>query len=177
MDSSQAGKPACGLRLITQDNIMRQPSKALLSGMALAACTLAQADEFGRHPYYLHALSDLRAAQWQIDHRRPEDGEIQEDEMVLADETAMAIQTVKAAAMDDGKNMAYQPPVDADLDRPGRLHAADDLLKKARQDIAQPEDDPVARGRQRVALLHIDAALHAADRAFKAVHRIEQERE
>ena len=32
--------------------------------------TLAHAEVPGQHPYYLHALSDLRAARWMLPHRR-----------------------------------------------------------------------------------------------------------
>ena len=56
-------------------------------------------------------------------------------------------------------------------------HAAADLLRKARADIARPESDAVARDAQRLSLLHIDAALHAADRAIHAVRAVDDKRE
>jgi hypothetical protein len=31
--------------------------------------TLAHAEVPGQHPYYLHALSDLRAGRWMLQHR------------------------------------------------------------------------------------------------------------
>ena len=155
--------------------------KTILLGAALAlplfASSLALADEAGRHPHYIHALSDLRAAQWQIDHRRPEDGEVREDEQVSSDEVALAIRSVTDAAARDGKDLGFQPPPDAPMAYGGRLHAAIDLLRAAHNDLSMPEDDPVARGQQHASLLRIDAALHAAQRAVGAVERAQDSRE
>ena len=55
---------------------MKTTVRAAALALPLLVSTLAMAQLPGRHPHYIHALSDLRAAQWQIDHRRPEDGEI-----------------------------------------------------------------------------------------------------
>lgn len=153
----------------------------LVLGAALAlpllASTLAIADEAGRHPHYIHALSDLRAAQWQIDHRRPEDGEVREDEQVASDEVSIAIRSVTDAAYREGKDLGFQPPPDAPLAYGGRLRAAIDLLRAARNDLAMPEDDQIARGQQHAAFLRIDAALHAAQRAIGATERAQDSRE
>ena len=35
--------------------------------VALIASAPTFADEYGKHPFYLHALSDLHSAVWQID--------------------------------------------------------------------------------------------------------------
>jgi hypothetical protein len=145
--------------------------------LPLIASTLALADEPGRHPHYIHALSDLRAAQWQIDHRRPEDGAVREDEQVASDEVSIAIRSVSDAAWRDGKDLGFQPPPDAPMAYGGRLRAAIDLLHAARNDLAMPEDDPVARGRQHAALLRVDASLHAAQRAVGAAERAQDSRE
>jgi hypothetical protein len=59
----------------------------------------------------------------------------------------------------------------------GRLHTAIDLLRAAHDDLALPEDDPVARGQQHAALLRVDSALHAAQRAIGAVERAQDSRE
>ena len=155
--------------------------KKFVLGTALAlpllASTLAIADEAGRHPHYIHALSDLRAAQWQIDHRRPEDGEVREDEQVASDEVSIAIRSVTDAAYREGKDLGFQPPPDAPMAYGGRLHAAIDLLRAAHNDLAMPEDDPVARGQQHAALLRVDASLHAAQRAIGAAERAQDSRE
>jgi hypothetical protein len=145
--------------------------------LPLLLSTLAMAQMPGRHPHYIHALSDLRAAQWQVDHRRPEDGEVREDELVASDEVAAAIRSATAAASVDGKDLGWNPPPDAPLAWDGRLHAAIDLLRAARADLALPEDDPMARNQQKLALLRVDAALHAAERAVGAVRRLDDSRE
>lgn len=145
--------------------------------LPLLMSTLAMAQLPGRHPHYIHALSDLRAAQWQIDHRHPEDGEIREDELVASDEVAAAIHSTSGAASADGKDLGWNPPPDAPMAYDGRLHAALDLLRAARNDLALPEDDPLARNQQKLAILRVDAALHAAERAIGAVRRLDDSRE
>lgn len=142
--------------------------------VSVLLCNAASAEDAGQHPRYIHALSDLRAAQWQVDHRRAEDGQIQEDELVTSDETAAAIQAVRRAAVLDDKDINFNPPPDVYLAYEGRLHATVDLLKRARADVARTEDNPSARGPQRLAILHIDAAIHAAERAINGVRGVER---
>jgi hypothetical protein len=156
---------------------MKKLALGAVFALPLLASTLAMGDEPGRHPHYIHALSDLRAAQWQIDHRRPEDGEVREDEQVASDEVSIAIRSVTDAAYRDGKDLGFQPPPDTPLAYDGRLHAAIDLLRAARNDLTLPEDDPVARGQQHSALLRVDASLHAAQRAIGAAQRAQDSRE
>jgi len=156
---------------------MKPIVRAATLALPLLMSTLAMAQMPGRHPHYIHALSDLRAAQWQIDHRRPEDGEMREDELVASDEVAAAIHSATSAASADGKDLGWNPPPDAPAAYDGRLHAAIDLLHAAHNDLALPEDDPVARNQQRLATLRVDAALHAAERAVGAARRAADSRE
>ncbi len=136
---------------------------ALCAGLALP--WIAQADSPGRHPYYLHALSDLRAARWMVEHR-PGDASVSGHEDVAISEIDQAIGEIKRAAIDDGKNIGEHPNVDAPPDRPGRLHKAVELLRKVHADVAREEDDPVSRDLRNRAVTHIDAALHAAEGAL-----------
>lgn len=145
--------------------------------LPLLASTLALAQMPGRHPHYIHALADLRAAQWQIDHRRPEDGEMREDELVASDEVAAAIHSTTNAAAADAKDLGWNPPPDAPPAFDGRLHAAIDLMRAARADLALPEDDPMAINQQRLAILRVDAAIHAAGRAVGDARRVQDSRE
>ena len=156
---------------------MKTTVRVAAFALPLLVSTLAMAQLPGRHPHYIHALSDLRAAQWQIDHRRPEDGEIREDELVASDEVAAAVHSTSSAASADGKDLGWNAPPDAPLAYDGRLHAAIDLLRAAHADLAMPEDDPMAVNQQKLALLRVDAALHAAQRAVGAVRRIDDSRE
>ena len=119
----------------------------------------------GDHPYYLHALSDLRAARWMIEHR-PGNWAQTNDEMEAVRQINAAIDEIKKASIDDGKNIEDHPKVDERNDHDGRLHEAVDFLKKAREDISHDEDNRFAQGLQDRAYMHIDKALDATRRAI-----------
>jgi hypothetical protein len=121
----------------------------------------------GPHPYYLHALSDLRAARWMIEHR-PGNWAQTEDEIAAVHRIDAAIGEIKKASIEDGKNLEDHPHVDEAVDHPGRLHAALDYLRKARQDIGHDEDNMFAQGLQARAYGHIDGAIDAVKRAIHA---------
>src|ERR1700748_3322441 len=114
------------------------------------SCTVANARARatrGELPYYLHALSDLRAARWMIQHR-PGNWEQTVDEVEAVRRIDAAIGEIKKAAIEDGKNIEDHPRVDERNDHSGRLHAALDYLRKARQDIGHDEDNRFAQGLQ-----------------------------
>jgi hypothetical protein len=113
----------------------------------------------------LHALSDLRAARWMIEHR-PGDWQQTMDEQEAVRRIDRAINEIKQASIDDGKNVNDHPPVDEVAGQPGRLHAALDYLQKARQDIGHDEDNAFAQGLQARAYNHIDGAIGAVRRAL-----------
>ena len=125
---------------------------------------LANADLPGKHPFYLHALTDLRTARWMLEHR-PGDAAVSANEDAAINEIDAAIREIKHAAIDDGKNVNDHPNVDVAADRPGRLHKALELLRKVHSDVAREEDDPVTRGLRDRAVGHIDGAIHATERA------------
>ena len=118
-----------------------------------------------RHPAYLHALSDLRAARWLIEHR-PGDWAQTADEGESVRQIDAAINDIKKAAFDDGKNLNDHPPLDDHPDHRGRIHEALQFLNKARADIAREEDNAFADGLRDRAIGHIDGAVHAARRVF-----------
>ncbi len=122
----------------------------------------AYADMPGKHPYYLHALSDLRAARWMLEHR-PGDPAVSSQEDVAITEIDSAIGEIKRAAIDDGKDVHDHPNVQDVSGRPGRLHRALELLRKVHADVAREEDDPMTRGLRNRAVRHIDAAIHATE--------------
>ncbi len=137
-----------------------------LAGLALLSVPfVASADLPGKHPYYLHALSDLRAARWMLEHR-PGDAAVSGQEDVAITEIDKAIGEIKHAAIDDGKDIHDHPAVDYPGDRPGRLHKALDLLRKVHSDVAREEDDPMVRGLRNRAVGHIDEAIHATEKAI-----------
>jgi hypothetical protein len=128
----------------------------------------AHADLPGHHPAYLHALTDLRDARWNLEHR-PGDLAVTIHETKAIAEIDLAIEEAKRAAADDAKNLADRPHEDAHLDRPGRLHHAAELLRKAHGDVDQEEDNPQSRELKHRVLHHIDEALHATERAIHDV--------
>jgi hypothetical protein len=146
---------------------MKIPTKPLLAALLLALTLpfAANADVPGKHPFYLHALSDLRAARWMLGHR-PGDAAVSAHEDVAIAEIDAAIGEIKHAAIDDGKNIEDHPKVDGPKNRPGRLHKALELLHKVHADVAREEDDPITRGLRNRAVGHIDAAISAADGAL-----------
>lgn len=119
-----------------------------------------------RHPAYLHALSDLRAARWLIEHR-PGDWQQNVDEGEAVRRIDAAISEIKRAAIDDGKNPAFHPAVDERPDHRGRIHEAIEYLRKARADIAGGEDNAFGNALRDRALGHIDGAISAARHVFQ----------
>ncbi|HYP33511.1 MAG TPA: hypothetical protein VES00_16695 [Burkholderiaceae bacterium] len=146
----------------------------LIATLALAALSSAfgaqAADLPGHHPAYLHALSDLRHARWNLTHR-PGDAAVNEQERIAVAEVDRAIAEAMRAAGDDGKNVAQDEHEDASLDHPGALHHAQDLLIKAKQDVAQGEDNPEARRLRGAVVQHIDLALEATRSAIRDVEQ------
>jgi len=134
---------------------------------ALSACA---ADLPGKHPAYLHALTDLRAARWNLEHR-PGDAAVSAQEDVAIVETDRAIHEAKVAAIEDGKNTEYHPGEDANLAHAGRLHHALELLRKAKDDVAREEDNPETRNLRNRIVEHVDLALEATKRAIRDVEQ------
>lgn len=147
-------------------------STCLMSAALMTACvaappprTVVVAQAGPAHPAYLHALSDLRAARWLIEHR-PGDWAQTNDEVQAVRQIDAAISDIKQAAIDDGKNLNDRPPTDAHFDNRGRIHEALRLLRKARADVAREEDNAYASGLRNRAVGHIDGAIGAARSVF-----------
>jgi len=136
---------------------------AVLAFILTACAAQTFADDPGRHPAYLHALSDLRDARAHLDRLTPSDRLDNEEEHAIREIDA-AISEIKRAAIDDGKDLHDHPPIDAHLGKKGRYHKALALLDRAHHDIAEKEDDQFAHGLRHRALEHIDAAHGIVDR-------------
>jgi len=146
---------------------MRIARHCTLLAFVIAICAVLNfADEPGRHPAYLHALTDLRHARAHLENPAATHHMDKEEEHAI-DEIDKAIGEIKRAAIDDGKNLNDHPPVDAGLDRTGRFRRAQQLLDKAHNDIAREEDDPSVRGLRDRALHHIDEAHHIVDKLIE----------
>jgi hypothetical protein len=125
---------------------------ALATLAFLAAATPAQAQE----PHYLKALSELRTARdyIQFDHR-PGWGP-QRHEAV--EEINKAIEEIKHAAWDDGKNTQFAPPAAGVTDPWAPMHEAINHLDSATDHTKQGVDQPENAGLRDRALKHIWAA-------------------
>jgi hypothetical protein len=132
-----------------------------------ALANIASLDHRGKHPYYLHALTDLRDARGYLD-RLGADDRVDNDSMQAIREIDGAIGEIKRASIDDGKDLHDHPPIDAHVKRTDRFHKALELLDKAHQDVNQEEDDPAARGLKDRALREIDEAHRSIDHAISA---------
>lgn len=144
--------------------MMKKTLMGLAAALAVGAAVPAGAQQLpGPHPYYLHALSDLRAARWFLYHQ-PGDLRVYADEDVAIREIDAAIGELKRAAIDDGKSLEDHPNVDV-REHGSRLLKAIETLRKAHADVDHEEDNPEARGLKHRILEHIDRAEQAADGA------------
>ncbi|WP_434628735.1 hypothetical protein [Chromobacterium sp. CV08] len=116
-----------------------------------------------QHPYYLHAMTDLRAARDLL--ARPDYPQVMDDERLAVDEINKALRKMRDAAIDDGKDVYERTRPDARWRPEDRFHQARELLDKARQDATHREDDPYLRSLQRDIVHHIDEARRAIDMA------------
>ena len=133
----------------------------LLLGLAALPATAQMLP--GKHPGYLHALTDLRTARWLLYHQ-PGDQKVYNDEDAAIQEIDAAINEIKRASIDDGKNLNDHPQVDTS-EHGSRLLRAIETLKKAHHDIDEEEDNPDARELRHHASEHIEHATKAAERA------------
>src|ERR1700735_651274 len=117
----------------------------------------------GKHPHYLHALSDLRDARAHLE--RPNGGELRQQEKEAIHQIDEAIGEIKRASIDDGKNIEEHAPVDAHIPWQGRLHKPPELIERAIGDCSKEEDDPATRGLQARILEHLHKAQHHVDEA------------
>jgi hypothetical protein len=155
--------------------MMNKLWKLALPAVLAFVCAAPQAfaDQPGRHPAYLHALTDLRNARANLE-RRKGDSEVRWDEARAIADIDAAIHKIKEAAIDDGKNLNDHPALDVKEAYSGRLHRALEALKTAHEDLNREEDNDYAKGLKHRALIDIDSAMNrtreglcnAGDKAF-----------
>jgi hypothetical protein len=126
----------------------------------------------GVHPFYLHALSDLRNARANLE-KKGGDRAMKWDEREAIAAIDRAIKDIKEAALDDGKNIQEHPPIDAKEPRTGRLHKALDALRTARADIDREEDNAFARGLRGRASHDIDEAIRFTEAGVQAAAAVQ----
>lgn len=139
-------------------------------GTALLFALLPLTVQAAQHPYYLHALADLREARWLLEHK-PGDPQVTDQEIMAVNEIDAAINEIKHASIDDGKDIYAHTGANFVGGYPDRLNKALELLDKVHRDIDQEEDDPMTRGLQKGAMLHVDNAKLATEHAIGASRR------
>lgn len=133
----------------------------------LLPITSQNAGAQGKHPAYLHALADLRDARACL--TRPDGGALHAEESAAIAQINQAIDEIKKAAIDDGKNPDDHLHIDGHLGWTGRLHKSRELLDKAHRDVTEEEDNPAAQGLQGRVISHIDKAHRHVDEAIAIV--------
>jgi hypothetical protein len=129
------------------------------STLALSATLVApaSADFPGRHPFYVHAMGDLRYAHALLDHGDYHPGVDGQEDAAL-DDIRTAYRQIERAGIDDGKDIDDHL-IDRGIDRRGRLRRAFQALRRAHADVAREEDDPNAVGLRNHAIHNIDHAM------------------
>lgn len=128
--------------------------------VALPFAAMAQ-----RHPGYLHALSDLRYARALLEHG--DWGRVGPDRERAVGEIDRAIEELRRAAMDDGRNPNELPRIEERWQPRDRLRRAEEALGRAREAISREEDNPAAREWRDRAFRHIDEARRAVRHAIE----------
>lgn len=139
-----------------------------LAAAALATVLLGSqivpADTPGRHPGYLHALSDLRWARALIegyDH-----GPAMRDQDFAIREIDAAIREIRRASIDDGKDLRDHPRIEPGWRPRDRFHRALEAIAMAHRNVAEREDNIYAQGLRDRAIHHIDEAHRAVEHAI-----------
>jgi hypothetical protein len=125
------------------------------------AAAPAQAQE----PHYLHALSDLRTAR---DYIQFDKGRYGGDRHLAVEEINKAIDEIKHAAWDDGKNTQFAPPAQGVTTGWAPMHQAVNWMVRARTDVAEGIDTPQNQGLRDRALFHIKRALEMVNNLIQA---------
>jgi hypothetical protein len=136
--------------------------KTLLAALALILMLVPtysrQAQAQGRHPHYLRALSDLRLARAYLDRLTPSE-RLDDAQTQAVHELEKAIGEIKAASIDDGKDIRFHEPIDARILPRDRWTRAHEALDAAERDVEQEEDDNATRGLQTRIKAHISNAI------------------
>lgn len=147
---------------------MLKISRAVLTLVLLMPLGIMAQQMPGRHPGYLHALQDLRFARAVLERggEREGWGPVAADQQRAVGEIERALEEIRRAAMEDGKNPNNHPPIDMRWEPRDRLRRASEALGRAREAINREEDNPEARAMRDRAFRHIDEAQRALHHAM-----------
>lgn len=142
--------------------MLKVAGTVLMAALLLPFAAVAQ-----DHPHYLHALQDLRYARALLERGQGWDwGPAAADQQRATNEIQAAIEEVRHAAMDDGRNPDNHPPIDVHWAAHDRLRRAMEALDRARDSISREEINPAARDQRNRAYHHIDEARRALHHAM-----------
>jgi hypothetical protein len=127
----------------------------------------ASPPEPSAHPAYRRALVALRLARAHLDRPGQVTTRTASIEAVAIAEIEAARGEIRGAAADDGRSRNDDPRIDPALTWPGRLHRSLELLRDARFDCEQAENEPFARELRDAAVRHIDAAIESVEQGIK----------
>ena len=116
-------------------------------------------------PHYLRALSDLKFAKallW-----RPDFSNVVEDQREAIREIDEAIREASRAAITDGRDPRYQPPVDVDWRPADRFSRAIDALNSSLRNLNYEEDNRAALGWRQAAIRDVQHARQLANQAIQ----------
>jgi hypothetical protein len=150
--------------------ILKTSLLALTLCVTVAGASSAQAQEQGRHPAYLHALSDLRQMRAYLDRLTPSE-HISDEQVQAIEEIDEAIREIKSASIDDHKNMRDHMPVDANITPSSRFHQAHQAGEAALHDLSQEEDNGFANGLKHRAIEHVEKANHIVEHIMQRYDR------
>jgi tetratricopeptide (TPR) repeat protein len=125
-----------------------------VAAIALSAPMLAETP--GRHPFYLHARSDLRMAERMMMVR--DEPNVMRDLAAAADRVRQAIRLLDEAAVIDRKDVDDNPRLDTYPDRAGRFRAIMQMLEGAKRDLNQAEANLSAVGWRNAAVGKVNEA-------------------
>jgi len=137
---------------------------AMIGTTAITAGTALAKQVPGPHPHYLRALSDLRMARAYLHDNWAWEPVRKDDDHAIREINA-AIDEIKKASIEDGKDLDDHPAIDTRLTPQNRFAKANELLWAAHQNLAKAEDVPQARGLRDRAIGHVDAAHQIVDQA------------
>ena len=118
-----------------------------------------------RHPAYVHALVDLRAARWLLKNKGGGNWEQTAEEQNALSQIDAAMSDIRAVGIDDRKRQEDHAKLDDHADHMNRLHQAMEFLKQARTDLTQGEDDAFGNNLRERTYKNIDKAIESIKKA------------
>ncbi|BBD62341.1 hypothetical protein NIES2109_51800 [Nostoc sp. HK-01] len=143
----------------------RITSVSLLLGLVAASLGngIVSADIPGKHPYYIHARSDLRQAELLL--QKADESNVLQEEKAAYSKVHTAIAELDKAAVLDRKDINNYPAIDSSLKHLDKFRSIYKLLRSAEKNIEREEDNHSAVGWRNRAKVNIEQAKHYVENA------------